>query len=380
MSLSSSNLSSNDTMKTLTHDTNNSFKTPTKTKQQQNTNSVILMQDGSIKPFQQIPVSTKTSVCATNFTVDLIKLFHNTPITDYEPPVKRRGRRKRGSVEKPVAQVPFGSVVRIQHELNVRGIDLKEKKNKVQNAIDNELNPQPEKKSYFLHCVTVDIAVHDDQSTENKFKNVKIFRNGTLQITGCRNDVQYTNTVKAIFQLFHLIHEFTSEIVAQTKDDCYRTIFKTVMINRDFNLGFNILRNELDKFIINCTTFRTFFEGSVRSGLNIYIPNNELDQQYLCVEYNKQIKRTETKWVARKDYDHYFDKKNNNSNSENDIKDHTFLIFSTGHVIFSGNGPSMEKVFYEMINILIQNRNQFEEKLSSDSLQDTFEPINTTQQ
>jgi hypothetical protein len=41
-------------------------------------------------------------------------------------------------------------------------------------------------------------------------------------------------------------------------------------------------------------------------------------------------------------------------------KYHTFLVFSTGSIIMSSKGKNMEKIFNDIVNILLQNRDHFE--------------------
>ena len=42
--------------------------------------------------------------------------------------------------------------------------------------------------------------------------------------------------------------------------------------------------------------------------------------------------------------------------------EHTFLVFATGHVIFTSAGSDMETVFHTFITLMIENRAHFEEQ------------------
>ena len=48
------------------------------------------------------------------------------------------------------------------------------------------------------------------------------------------------------------------------------------------------------------------------------------------------------------------------------IKHHTFLVFCSGAVIMSSAGIDMENVYKEFMNLVLHNRNKFEEKIYSD--------------
>jgi TATA-box binding protein (TBP) (component of TFIID and TFIIIB) len=393
-------------------------------KVRQNVAKCIIDGNGNLKPFAQIPISTRTVIVLTNCTVDLAALFQYAPVIDFEPQVKRRGRKKRNNFEKPVPKIPFGSVVKVQHELKIRGTDLKKKDTNTESTksassksaakpfqpqgqaaneeeqmntsddeesvdmqidscetnstgttgtgrdtvVTNELiapnregnyqvQLEPVKKAYFLHCVTLVIAIHSDQDKENITKNVKLFSNGKMQITGCKNDDQYINTVKAVFQLFHTIEQYIGQPIVVCNDPNYRAVFNTVMQNMDFYMGFGIYRNKLDQFMNTKTDYITIFEPSMNPCVNIEIPIQDSDAKMMSMEYNRQTQAVTRGQVNHKDFQHYFAKKN----PKKKPAVHTFLVFASGRVIFSSSGSSSEKIFYEFINLMIQNRLEFEE-------------------
>ena len=337
---------------------------------------IVLNEDGSLKPFSEIGVSTRTCVVLTNCTVDLDRLFTYAPLIDYQPPVKRRGRRSKYDVEPPVPRLPFGSVLNIQMEDKKRGLFLSN--GGVATAPTAPATPaspstpsEPStprivtsaptgetKKSFFLHCAVMDIHIDDygDQNDEIKFKNVKVYRNGKLHITGCKNDKQYLDTVKAVFQLYDAIETYIGEPVIACQDPTYRAVFNTVMQNMDFYIGFNIFRIKLDEFINQHTDYRSIFEGSSTTGVNIKIPIMEQDQKLMSFEYDKATQICRNGWVNYADFKHFFPRKSKKE------KEHTFLVFASGTVIFTSSGPEMEHVFNKLIGLLVKNRHFFEEK------------------
>ena len=321
----------------------------------------VMSAPDQVKPFSQIEVSTRTVIVFTNCRLTLENLFNYIPITDFDPVLKRRGRKKRNMVEKQVIRLPFGSVIRVQYELNVRGVVHYNHKTAVPlvEAVVCPTGKTENKKSYFLHCVVLVIAIDTAEDTENKFKNVKLYSNGKLQITGCKNDEQYIQTMRALFQLFGQIERFTGMQVCANTDLTYRAVFNTVMQNMDFFIGFSICRNKLDQFINANTTFRSIYEGSMNTGVNIKIPVSTTNGKLLAIECSKTTNEVVRSQVNYEDYKHFIMKKGKKE------PEHTFLVFATGHIIFTSAGTDMESVYYAFITLMMENRAHFEEQKQS---------------
>ena len=339
---------------------------------------IVIRPDGSVKPFNEIGVSTCTLIVVTNLQIDLAKLFAYTPITDYQPPKKRRGRKKRNNNEKPAPKLPFGHVIQVQHELKVRNsqqfttqpsLDVNVtnvattsgKKRKSQ--AHEEPFEKSNKRAYFLHCVVLKIIV--DEHGEKPDKNVKIYRNGKFQITGCKNNKQSLDTVRAIFELFQSIEQYTGERVVQHAEPQMKAVFNTVMQNRDFYMGFNIFRDKLDQFFNEHTDYISIFESAQATHVNIKIPIESCEENLLYLQYDPVARHSTVSTVLRSDYLPLLTKKTSKSSStpSEESHEHTFLVFASGHVIFTSiPGRSMEQMYYKMIQLLIQNREYFEEK------------------
>ncbi len=132
------------------------------------------------------------------------------------------------------------------------------------------------------------------------------------------------------------------------------------MKNIDFKIGFSIQREKLDTFINDNTNFYSSFEGSVNTGVNIKIESKQpYDYELDCLE---MISSTESKHYLTpySEYIRYLDKKDKKKEVVKE-KYHTFLVFCSGSVIQSGSGPMMEKVYKDLVTILLNNRQSFEE-------------------
>jgi hypothetical protein len=309
----------------------------------------VLSNDGNIKSFSQIGISTKTVIAITNIKIDLDKLFNLVPITDYEPIKKRRGRRKRMTIEAAPQVLPYGSIVLVQRRRDSRGVSVK--------------NKTKRSNTFFLHSVTVVLALNN-----NKFINAKISQNGKFQITGCKSDAHYIETLQILIKTFNDIKKWTGETVYTVESDTIEVIFNTVMQNMDFNIGFPISRDKLDRFINAKTDFTGVYEGSISTGVNIKIPSlyqNDIQLLKLRIQANDHTKM-EQQIVPYTSYYSLLEDKEKKKEKKKE-KYHTFLVFASGSIIMSSRGPDMERVFYELIQILLQNRSEFEETLVASS-------------
>ena len=305
----------------------------------------VIKPDGSIKVFEDIGISTKTVIAITNMIIDLDLLYTYIPIVDFIPQEKKRGRKKRINIETPVHKLPFGSIIMIQKRKDFRGTILKTKSKK--------------SNTFFLHSVTIIISLDD-----NKFINVKISTNGKLQITGCKEDKHCEQVVLGIFKNLMLVTEYTGKSCFSfiNNETSLRTVFNTVMQNMDFNIGFAICRNKLDSFINQQTNFRSIFEGSINTEVNIKIPLKESTNiNYLLqIKYNHETNEIVKENVPYTLYCNLLNEKERKKETRKE-RNHTFLVFASGSIIMSSRGSDMSRVFYDFINILILNRKQFED-------------------
>lgn len=298
----------------------------------------------------QIEVSTKTIISITNIKIDLDNLFNYIPITPYCPIQKKRGRKKKSLVEQKVEILPEGSIIGAQKGKEMRGVFPKKKK---------------QKDTIFPHSVALVISLDS-----NKFINVKISRNGKFQITGCKYEEHPIKTIKYIFR-----HICEAEVISNTKiksfddknENSIVVLFNTVMQNLDYNIGFNISRERLNTFINENTNFCSIYEGSISTGVNIKIKSEDpydATIQKLTYYYNveKQEEKLKVEIVDYEQYTNLLEEREIRKEKKKD-KRHTFLVFASGSIIMSSRGPSMKKIFKDLINLLITNQSIIEENV-----------------
>ena len=302
----------------------------------------IIRQDGTIKSFDEITISTKTVIGISNLKIDLNKFFDYMPITDYTPVEKKRGRKRKIQIVSNINKLPVGSIICIQKKKDLRGVCLKKK-----NA-----SSRTDDKDYFLHSISLVIMIED-----NKTINMKVSSNGKLQITGCKNDNHYITAVVSVFNTMKEVEKWTNEKLFEMNGEHLEVVFNTVMQNMDFNIGFRIDRHRLDKFIMKNTDYTSVFECSLSTGVNIKVRTNpNSTPTILKIVYdNKDVARS---YISFNEYKTLLDKKKEVKKD----KHHTFLVFASGSIIMSSRGYEMEEVYNDLVNILTENRDQFEDK------------------
>ncbi len=311
----------------------------------------IVKSDGTIKKFEEIAISTKTVIGISNLRINLENFYNYMPITDYTPPQKKRGRKRRIQISTTSNNIPFGSIISIQRKKEVRGAVLKTKKKTNDKSDEDENTPRTgSEKDYFLHSVSLVVVLED-----NKQINIKVSSNGKLQITGCKCDDHFIQAVISIYKTMIEVEKWTGESLFTLSGDL-EVVFNTVMQNMDFNVGFRINRYKLDKYINQYTNYCSIFEGSLSTGVNIKVRSDPtVYPKILKIRYsNGQLDKFYTSF---EEYKTLLDKKKETKRD----KHHTFLVFASGSIIMSSRGSEMKEVYDSLIDILTNNRKHFED-------------------
>lgn len=294
------------------------------------------------KKFEDIPVSTKTFIIATNITVDIEKLFDFLPITNYVVIPKKRGRKKKMVITDPNKNIKSGSIITLELKNKIRGVSLKKKK-KGSTGID-----------YFRNSITI-VMINEDKKI-----NFKISKNGKFQMTGCKYDRQAEDCVKIIWNLV----KNQSDLYTKKPEEPFQALFIPAMRNIDFNLGFVVDREKLDEYFNIKTKYSSLFETSIGyTGVNIKIP---VIENMSCLRLKKLVYDAND-WVQPQyvPYDDYLatlevkEQKKKLSKERNT----TFLVFQSGKTICSAMCEEFAKEAYKrFIDIIRENMASFIEK------------------
>ena len=316
--------------------------------------------------FDSIKVSTKTFIVITNMTFNIDKLFNYLPITDYILVPKRRGRKKKNEPVDPNTDIKSGSIITLEYQNQIRGVDLKKKKKKKNTK---------KKGNYFRNSVTVVMII------DGKRVNYKVSRNGKFQMTGCKRDDHAEECVKWFWkyiknstEIYSIKRENVSgsdsnsddEEKEQSQNKSYiKAIFVPAMRNIDFGLNFLVDREKLDEYFNMYTDYHSLLETSFGyTGVNIKIPIFKTIQELQL----KQIEYIDGKWnkVHYVPYDNYL-KMLPEKDVANKLKKkryNTFLVFHSGKVIMSGMEETfMKDIYYEFLDIIRECYDIIEERL-----------------
>jgi hypothetical protein len=150
------------------------------------------------------------------------------------------------------------------------------------------------------------------------------------------------------------VEKWTGETLF-TLNSPLEVVFNTVMQNMDFNVGFKINRQKLDKFIEKHTLHTSIYEGSLATGVNIKVKSNTAIEPIITKIYydGKDLE------IGYCSYDEYKTILNKKKETKKD-KRHTFLVFSSGSVIMSSRGSGMKEIYDDIVDIFTNNRQHFE--------------------
>ena len=311
--------------------------------------------------YDNIKASTKTFIIKTNILIDIKKLFELLPITHYNIIPKKRGRKKKNTPINIINDLPNGSVITLEYEDKIRGVDLKDKKRiKKTNQDSSPLYTQNSSKkiTYFRNSTAIVMII------DNKIINFKISNNGKFQMTGCKYMSQAENCLHYIW-----IYIKDTDIYKfyNNTDIDLEVMFIPSMRNIDFDIGFVIDRESLDKYINNSTEYRSLLETSIGyTGVNIKIPFSQsiLDIKVVKKKWEKGI-WSQNEFVS---YINYLDKENDKDKKKkiNKKRYTTFLVFHSGKTIMSTiNKCFGEEPFYKFIDIIKNNKDILQEKLNN---------------
>ena len=291
--------------------------------------------------FKDIKVSTKTFTATTNLTIEIKKLFENLPITPYIVIPKKRGRKKKTEIQNPNKNILPGSIITIKYEDKVRGVLLKPPKKK-------------KKKKWFRNSITVVIIL-------DKPINFKVCRNGTFQMTGCKNNKHAEECIKYVWEYI----KDKKEIYKFTRGENLETLIIPSMRNIDFSLGFIVDREKLNRYMATEANSHCLLETSFGyTGVNIKIP---LDRDISTMKIKKLVYSDENDWeLTNSTYNEYLSLLTPKE-KEAKIKAsryNTFLVFHSGKVIMSGLISNfMKNVYNNFLEMIRECFDKIEERL-----------------
>lgn len=267
--------------------------------------------------FKELSISTQTVMAYANCIFDINNIYDNLPVEETNIDLKK-------------IKGTHGTIYQIKRGGQVRGA--------------------PTKKGHFRNQITTYIWIHDKMIT------IKIFPTGKFHLTGCKNVNHQRGAITELFKHITQIHSDNTPTYKIDDDEKnLNIVLEVVMVNVDFNLGFDIDQRKLDHLLQNTDNeFYTIYDTPVNTSVNIkldYMDPQETLYEQIIINGN-DIKFTTTNKCPKA--------------RPKEIRTHTFLVFSSSKVIQSGRyyDTHMEIAFTKFNKFISKNREKIELKFN----------------
>jgi TATA-box binding protein (TBP) (component of TFIID and TFIIIB) len=195
----------------------------------------------------------------------------------------------------------------------------------------------------FLNCLTIVINI-------DKKMNVKIFSNGTFQLTGCKNNQHVINCMNII------LTEFIREKCLDKEFITYYII--SVMRNIDFDVHFKIDRNKFADYIDASTEFCVPPLTTGYMGMKIKIPLVNINDVLIPVIIWKPHENSIKSFVTYKNFYTNIHKDNKKFGKKYYV---SISVFQNGKILMSGlNEDIMESWYYWFISLIDVSKKEIE--------------------
>jgi len=277
-------------------------------------------------PFENIQVSTQTFTVKSNILdMNLEKFFDKIPLC------------KNNEAE----------IINMKFQLQKKGVfEIPQSKKRISRK---KAPIDAVKQRNFLNCISIVMIV-------DKKINIKIFKNGVFQITGCRKQIDVTRCINLIFEQLRLnIDVFT----LRDRDTDFIILIKSAMRNIDFSVNYKIDRSILSNYLRSHTKYNAPPLSSTNMGVKMKIPfdihdlpitrivyhgDQQVVQDLLLRDCIDELEPNKTRQKAK------FENKFNNA-----------TIFQNGKVLMSCVDETFQREYYYWIaNILIKNKKLFQ--------------------
>lgn len=219
-------------------------------------------------------------------------------------------------------------------------IEEKPKKSKKKHTSEKPI------KKNFLNCVTMIVFI-------DKKINIKFFKNGVFQLTGCKNIDHVTESITIIR---NTLLKIRNHFKFDHGDDDLIVYIKSAMRNIDFDLGYQINRFSFFNYLVN----------AYKNNDNIVIPDavgNKMDtkikirltqEEILSLPVVKFIFPSEQKTtLCFKDYKDIIDPEKNKKSYKPKDKFVSIFIFQNGKVLLSAADETIQYKYFDWFLSLI---------------------------
>lgn len=279
-----------------------------------------------VVPFKNLRTSTQTFTVKSNIVfMDLQLFFDKIDLV------------KNNEVE----------IINMKYKVQKKGVfeELIKKRisKKVKESKDNKI------KRNFLNCVSI-VALTD------KKINIKVFKNGVFQITGCRKECDVTKCINLIFSQ---LEQHSDVYELREGDEFFIVLIKSAMRNVDFNVNYKINREVLSEHLRKHSKYNIPPLSSKNMGVKMKTPFNIKNLPITKIEYRpgRQVVYN----ILLRDCMNEIEPDKTRQKTKFDNKFNNATIFQNGKVLMSCVDETFQENFYYWIaDLLIKNRNIFE--------------------
>lgn len=353
-----------------------------------------VMETPPIRKFEDLQTSTRTVMIYSNTVFNTLELFKKLPITEIDVPLTKKQR----NVDKKRIVAPPESIISLQMETNIRGVDLRKKKKhwctvcqpkkviddrevklftiteKLVREADSDIDhiiyfcsrcqkdyhPSEIKKiNHFLNQLTIVLSVGNQP-----LLNIMLFGD-SFKIAGCKNTDDAAEGVLILWDVFLSAHpECWALKEGETK---IGFIFETVMRNVDFKLGFPIERPALNSLMNGPAYAHNIFMSQYESTGHTNVNIKMFSRKPKDFRYDKLVipldGKTEPYFTKVKE--NMYKSKKKRDKEKITEKYITFIVFSSSEIILSGRYDKNMKEMYEFfVKTVFQHRKIVEEQLN----------------
>lgn len=263
-----------------------------------------------------------------------------------------------GSVNSEInLDVLYDAINITSHDTNTNGVSYAEygrkKSEMVHKGFARKLLIQKRKvdksNRRFDNQVTIVYRLNEivDNITFNATLNMKVFKNGNIQITGVKYLDQGKKAIDYLISILKEAYKTTDNIVTNIDELCNKD-YNVRLINSDFKIGFPIKRELLHNLFIDKYDHHCTYEPCIYPGVKI---------DYFC---NKTFGKHDGLCYCRRQ----MCKGKGIGKGEEQCKKVTIAVFQSGCVIITGaqDHNQINDAYDFITEVLINNKNSIERK------------------
>jgi hypothetical protein len=300
---------------------------------------VLCVKEESKMAFADIPVSTQTFTVRSNIQhIELQKFYDELKPMGPAPQVS-------GPMCKREA-----TILCIKYQQQKKGYDPeKDQKSK------RKRKEQESTKRNFLNCITLIIQVE-------KRINIKIFKNGVFQLTGCKEIDNVRRCLKLILSELdktNKANDPSSYFTLQEGYESFIIYIKSAMRNIDFDLGFKVNRSILSKRLTclykedDNVIIPDAIGNKMDVKIKIRVTRENLEHLPITKITNPINDKPKEEIVLYKDCLHIIEPDKKKLESKMKDKFVSISVFQNGKVLLSAMDASIQEQYYEWFTELI---------------------------